>query len=208
MGLKSGVLITFEGIEGCGKSTQIEKIYNFFKKKKIKCIKTREPGGTRLSEKIRKLIIHDLKNNEDNLTELLLLFASRSNHFLKISKYLKKKYIVICDRYIDSTYVYQHYEQGQSLKFIDFLQKKIDNNVRPNITFFLDVSTNISKNRVRKRRKLDRFDRYNKKKMNNLRKSFLKLTKKYKRIIKIDGSKNKNEVHNDIIKYLTKQNVI
>ena len=94
------------------------------------------------------------------------------------------------------------------MKFIDFLQKKIDNNVRPNITFFLDVSTNISKNRVRKRKKLDRFDRYNKKKMNNLRKSFLKLTKKYKRIIKIDGSKNKNEVHNDIIKYLTKKNVI
>ena len=127
MGLKKGVLITFEGIEGCGKSTQIEKIFKFLKKKKIKCIKTREPGGTRLSEKIRKLIIYDLKNNEDNLTELLLLFASRSNHFIKMSKYLKKKYVVICDRYIDSTYAYQHYEQGQSLKFINSLQKKIDN---------------------------------------------------------------------------------
>ena len=122
-----------------------------------------------------------------------------------MSKYLKKKYIVICDRYIDSTYVYQHYEQGQSLKFINFLQKKIDNNVKPNITFFLDVKPSISKNRVYKRKKLDRFDKYNKTKMNNLRKSFLKLTKKYKRIIKIDGSKNKNEVHNDIIKYLTKK---
>ena len=90
MGLKRGLLITFEGIEGCGKSTQINKLYNFFKKKKIKCIKTREPGGTKLSEKIRKIIIEDLKNNEDNFTELLLLFASRSNHMLKISNYLKK----------------------------------------------------------------------------------------------------------------------
>lgn len=208
MGIKKGVLITFEGIEGCGKSTQIDKIYRFLKKKKIKCIKTREPGGTRLSEKIRKIIIHDLKNNEDNLTELLLLFASRSNHFLKMSRYLKKKYVVICDRYIDSTYVYQHYEQGQSLKFINFLQKKIDNNVKPNITFLLDVSPNISKKRINKRKKLDRFDRYNKMKMNNLRKSFVKLTKKYKRIVKIDGSKNVNAVHNDIVNYLLKKNVI
>ena len=71
MGLKKGNLITFEGIEGSGKSTQISKLYKYFKKKKIKCFKTREPGGTKLSEKIRKLIINDLKNNEDNLTELL-----------------------------------------------------------------------------------------------------------------------------------------
>ena len=208
MGVKKGVLITFEGIEGCGKSTQIEKIFKFLKKKKIKCIKTRAPGGTRLSEKIRKLIIYDLKNNEDNLTELLLLFASRSNHFIKMSKYLKKKYVVICDRYIDSTYAYQHYEQGQSLKFINSLQKKIDNDVKPNITFFLDVTPSISKNRVFKRKKQDRFDMYNKTKMNNLRKSFLKLAKKYKRIVKIDGSKNENEVHDEIIKILMKKNVI
>ena len=208
MGINKGVLITFEGIEGCGKSTQIEKVYKFLKKKKIKCIKTREPGGTKLSEKIRKLIIHDLKNNEDNLTELLLLFASRSNHFLKMSEYLKKKYIVICDRYIDSTYAYQHYEQGQSLKFINILQKKIDNNVKPNITFFLDITPSISKKRLNKRKKLDRFDKYNKTKMNNLRKSFLKLTKKHKRIVKIDGSRNENQVHKDIINYLSKKNVI
>ena len=208
MGIKKGILITFEGIEGCGKSTQIDKIYRFFKKKKIKCIKTREPGGTRLSEKIRKIIIHDLKNNEDNLTELLLLFASRSNHFLKMSKYLKKKYVVICDRYIDSTYAYQYYEQGQSLKLINFLQKKIDNNVKPNITFFLDVSPSVSKQRINKRKKRDRFDRYNKIKMNNLRKSFIKLTRKYKRIVKIDGSKNVNVVHNDIVNYLLKKNVV
>ena len=125
-----------------------------------------------------------------------------------MSKYLKKKYIVICDRYIDSTYAYQHYEQGQSLKFINFLQKKIDNNVKPDITFFLDVSPSVSKKRINKRKKLDRFDKYNKMKMNNLRKSFIKLTKKYKRIVKIDGSKNANAVHNDIVDYILKKNVI
>ena len=208
MGLNKGILITFEGIEGSGKSTQINRIYKYLKKNNIKCIKTREPGGTKLSEKIRKLIINELKNNEDNLTELLLLFASRSNHFLKMSKYLKKNYVVICDRYIDSTYVYQHYEQGQSLKFINFLQKKIDNNVKPYITFLLDISPELSKKRLLKRKKLDRFDRYNKSKMNSLRKSFLKLSKKFQRIIKIDGNKNENIVHNEIIDCLIKKNVI
>ena len=208
MGLNRGILITFEGIEGSGKSTQINRIYKYLKKNNIKCIKTREPGGTKLSEKIRKLIINELKNNEDNLTELLLLFASRSNHFLKMSKYLKKNYVVICDRYIDSTYVYQHYEQGHSLKFINFLQKKIDNNVKPYITFLLDISPELSKKRLLKRKKLDRFDRYNKSKMNSLRKSFLKLSKKFQRIIKIDGNKNENIVHNEIIDCLIKKNVI
>ena len=138
----------------------------------------------------------------------MLLFASRSNHFLKMSKYLKKKYIVICDRYIDSTYAYQYYEQGQSLKLINFLQKKIDNNIKPYITFFLDIPPSLSKKRLRKRKKIDRFDKYNIPKMKKLRNSFLKLSKKFKRIIKIDGTKNEKEVNKDIITFLVKKNVI
>lgn len=208
MGLKRGVLITFEGIEGCGKSTQINKLYSFLKKNKIKCIKTREPGGTKLSEKIRKLIIKDLKNNEDILTELLLLFASRSNHTLKITHFLKKNYIVLCDRYIDSTYVYQHYEQGQSLKFINFLQKKIANKAKPFITFFLDIPSELSKKRLSKRKKLDRFDKYSLIKIKNLRKSFLKLSIKFKRIVKIDGANSEHVVHKEIITHLSKKNVL
>ena len=125
-----------------------------------------------------------------------------------MSKYLKKKYVVICDRYIDSTYVYQHYEQGQSLQFINFLQKKIDNNIKPYITFLLDIPPELSKKRLLNRKKLDRFDRYNKIKMNSLRKSFLKLSKKFQRIVKIDGTKNENIVHNEIVKRLIKKNVI
>ncbi len=137
-----------------------------------------------------------------------MLFASRSNHFLKMSKFLKKKYVVVCDRYIDSTFVYQHYEQRQSLKFINFLQNKIDNNTEPYITFLLDIPPKLSKKRLNKRKKLDRFDKYNISKLNRLRKSFLKLNKKFKRIVKIDGTKNANEVHKDIINYLKKKNVI
>ena len=208
MGIGKGNLITFEGIEGSGKSTQLNEVYKFLKKRKIKCIKTREPGGTRLAEKIRKLIIKDLKNNEDNLTELLLLFAARSNHFLKIKKFIKKGYLVLCDRYIDSTYAYQHYEQGQDIKLINFLQNLISKKSFPKITFFIDIPVKISKSRVKGRGRLDRFDQYGEKKLNKLRKSFINLTKKHNRIIKIDGTKNKKDITIQIVNYLIKKNVI
>ena len=208
MGIGKGNLITFEGIEGSGKSTQLNEVYKFLKKRKIKCIKTREPGGTRLAEKIRKLIIKDLKNNEDNLTELLLLFAARSNHFLKIKKLIKKGYLVLCDRYIDSTYAYQHYEQGQDIKLINFLQNLISKKSFPKITFFIDIPVKTSKLRVKSRGSLDRFDKYGEKKLNKLRKSFINLTKKHNRIIKIDGTKNKKDITIQIVDYLIKKNVI
>lgn len=208
MGIGKGNLITFEGIEGSGKSTQLNEVYKFLKKRKIKCIKTREPGGTRLAEKIRKLIIKDLKNNEDNLTELLLLFAARSNHFLKIKKFIKKGYLVLCDRYVDSTYAYQHYEQGQDIKLINFLQNLISKKSFPKITFFIDIPVKISKLRVKGRGRLDRFDQYGEKKLNKLRKSFINLTKKHNRIIKIDGTKNKKDITIQIVNYLIKKNVI
>ena len=208
MGIGKGNLITFEGIEGSGKSTQLNEVYKFLKKRKIKCIKTREPGGTRLAEKIRKLIIKDLKNNEDNLTELLLIFAARSNHFLKIKKLIKKGYLVLCDRYIDSTYAYQHYEQGQDIKLINFLQNLISKKSFPKITFFIDIPVKISKLRVKGRGRLDRFDQYGEKKLNKLRKSFINLTKKHNRIIKIDGTKNKKDITIQIVNYLIKKNVI
>lgn len=207
MGLKNSFFVTFEGIEGCGKSTQINKVYNFFKKKKIKCIKTREPGGTLIAEKIRKLIIYNLKNNEDNLTELLLLLASRSNHFKKILKYLNKGYVVLCDRYIDSTYVYQYYEQGQSLNFINLIQNKIDGGIKPDITFFIDIPAKISKLRVSNRKNLDRFDKYSEKKLDKLRNYYLKLSNKFNRIKNIDGSKDPGSVQKEIINYLNKKNV-
>ena len=208
MGIEKGNLITFEGIEGSGKSTQLNEVYKFLKKRKIKCIKTREPGGTKLAEKIRKLIIKDLKNNEDNLTELLLLFAARSNHFLKIKKLIKKGYLVLCDRYVDSTYAYQHYEQGQDIKLINFLQNLISKKSFPKITFFIDIPVKISKLRVKGRGRLDRFDQYGEKKLNKLRKSFINLTKKHNRIIKVDGTKNKKDITIQIINYLIKKNVI
>ena len=86
MGLKKGFFITFEGIEGSGKTTQIKLLYKYLKKKTKKVYLTREPGGTKISEKIRSLVIKDLSNNTNPLTELFLLFAARAEHFDLIKK--------------------------------------------------------------------------------------------------------------------------
>ena len=139
---------------------------------------------------------------------MLLLFAARSNHFLKIKKLIKRGYLVLCDRYIDSTYAYQHYEQGQDIKLINFLQNLISKKSFPKITFFIDIPVKISKLRVKGRGRLDRFDKYGEKKLNKLRKSFINLSKKHNRIIKIDGTKNKKDITIQIVNYLIEKNVI
>ena len=106
---KKGVFISFEGPEASGKSSQLKELEKFFKKQKISYIITREPGGTIVSEKLRKIILSS-KYNISNNEELLLLMASRLNHINTVIKpALKKKKIVISDRFCDSTFVYQCY---------------------------------------------------------------------------------------------------
>jgi dTMP kinase len=121
MGINKGLFVTFEGIEGSGKSTHIKSLAVFLKKKKKKVFLTREPGGTKISEKIRSLVIQDLNNQSNPLTELFLLFAARAEHYDVIKDKLKKGYIVLCDRYLDSTMAYQHYNGHIQTKTINYL---------------------------------------------------------------------------------------
>lgn len=204
MGLKKGFFITFEGIEGSGKTTQIKLLYKYLKKKTKKIYLTREPGGTKISEKIRSLVIKDLSNNSNPLTELFLLFAARAEHFDLIKKKIKEKYIVLCDRYINSTIAYQHYKGKINLKLINLIQANVDKGQKPNLTFLLDINPKITKDRILNRKKIiDRFDSDSLKNMNLIRNSFLKISKKFKkRINVINGSNEKKIVHNKI-KFIT-----
>ena len=119
------LLIIFEGIEGCGKSFQSKKLFKNLKRKKIKTILTREPGGTKTAELIRSLILKDYfsensKEKFDKYTDTLLYLASRNEHVkTKITPALKKNYVVICDRFIDSTIAYQVYGKKVNRNFID-----------------------------------------------------------------------------------------
>ena len=203
MAIKKPFFICFEGVEGSGKSTQAKLLYKFIKKKITKnVILTREPGGTLFSEKIRNLML-DKKTKISPLTEFFLLMAARNEHIIsKINFYLKKKFIIICDRFFYSTLAYQHYLEGMDKKFIFGIQKKIFNKIHPDITFLIDLNKKESKIRINKRaKKTNRFDRLSSHHFNKIRNGFIKISKLYKnKIFLIKGSKSLNEIQNEITK--------
>ena len=203
MAIKSPFFICFEGVEGSGKSTQAKLLYKFIKKNITKnIILTREPGGTLFSEKIRNLML-DKKTNISPLTEFFLLMAARNEHIIsKINFYLKKKFIIICDRFFYSTLAYQHYLEGMDRKFIFSIQKKIFSKVHPDITFLIDLNKKESKIRINKRsKKTNKFDKLSSYHFNKIRNGFLKISKMYKnKIVLIKGNKSLNEIQNEINK--------
>jgi dTMP kinase len=201
MAIKKSFFICFEGVEGSGKSTQAKLLYKFIKKKITKnVILTREPGGTLFSEKIRNLML-DKKTNISPLTEFFLLMAARNEHIIsKINFYLKKNFIIICDRFFYSTLAYQHYLEGMDKKFIISIQKRIFNKIHPDITFLIDLNKKESKVRINKRaKKTNKFDKLSSYHFNKIRNGFIKISNMYKnKIVLIKGNKPLNEIQNEI----------
>ena len=163
---KKPFFIVFEGVEGCGKSYQAKKLLKNLKKKKIKSILTREPGGTRSAESIRALILKDYfnKGNEekfDKYTDTLLYLAARNEHIKnKIKPALKDKKIIICDRFVDSTLAYQVHGKKVKKSFIDNVHDYILKGIKVNLTFILKVTPKVSKSRLVKRKTKNRYDNF------------------------------------------------
>jgi dTMP kinase len=203
MAIKKPFFICFEGVEGSGKSTQAKLLYKFIKKNITKnVILTREPGGTLFSEKIRNLIL-DKKTNISTLTEFFLLMAARNEHIIsKINFYLKKNFIIICDRFFYSTLAYQHYLEDMDKKFIFNVQKKIYKKIHPDITFLIDLNNKESKIRINNRsKKTNRFDKLSSYHFNKIRNGFIKISKMYKnKIVLIKGNRSLIEIQNEINK--------
>ena len=203
MAIKKPFFICFEGVEGSGKSTQAELLFKFIKKNITKnVILTREPGGTLFSEKIRNLIL-DKKTKISTLTEFFLLMAARNEHIIsKIDFYLKKNFIIICDRFFYSTLAYQHYLEDMDKKFIFNVQKKIYKKIHPDITFLIDLNNKESKIRISNRsKKTNRFDKLSSYHFNKIRNGFIKISKTYKnKIVLIKGSRSLIEIQNEINK--------
>ncbi len=151
---KNFFFIVFEGIEGSGKSYQGKKLYQNIKNKGIDVVLTREPGGTKSAEIIREVILKDYfdpnsKEKFDKYTDTLLYLASRNEHLKnKIRPEIRKKKIVICDRFIDSTMAYQVYGKKVSKNFIDTLHRYILKGLRPDFTFILTVNIKKAMNRL------------------------------------------------------------
>jgi len=153
------MIITFEGIEGSGKTLHIENVARHLKKKKINFIKLREPGGSKNSEKIRKLILNN-KSNFNKYTDLFLYFASRSENIEKIIIKNYQKKVILIDRFTDSTLAYQHYGMGISKKIVENINKYLLKKIKINFTFLNIVNEKNLKKRLLKRKRLNRYDKF------------------------------------------------
>ena len=207
---KKPFLIVFEGVEGCGKSYQSKKLFRFLKKKNIPSILTREPGGTKSAEMIRNLILKDYFNKSskdkfDKYTDTLLYLAARNEHVKnKIFPSLKKKMVVICDRFIDSTLAYQVYGKKINSNFVNNIHKWILNGLKPNLTFILKVSSKSSKKRLIKRKSKNRYDNFSQSFYSNVQKSFIKIAKGKKNYFILNSSKNDNSIEKKIFNITSK----
>ena len=190
-------IIVFEGIEGSGKTHHITTIENHLKKKKMKYIKIREPGGSPNSEKIRKLILSN-KSNFNKNTDLLLYLAARSENINEINKSYKKK-IILIDRFTDSTIAYQHYGMGVNINLINTINKFLLKNIKIDFTFLNTVSEKNLFDRLKKRKSLNRYDKFDMKFYSKVQAGFLKLSKKQKKKYQIINSNLEIKFNENII---------
>ena len=181
-------IIVFEGIEGSGKTTHINLVNKYLKKKNKKFIKFREPGGSKNAEKIRNILLNN-KSNFNQKTDLLLMLGSRSENIEKIIKQNYKKKIIIIDRFIDSTIAYQHYGMGIDIKIIKDINNFLLNRITPDFTFLNVVNKKNLILRLKKRKNKNRYDNFNYNFYNKVQKGFLKLVKKKKYMI-VDSNKS------------------
>ena len=179
-------VIVFEGIEGSGKTYHISNISKYLKKKKIDHIKIREPGGCLNAEKIRKLILNNKVNFNKN-TDLLLYLAARSENLGLLKKYFKKK-IILIDRFVDSTIAYQHYGLNVDIDLINIINHHLLKNFKVDFTFLNIVNKNNMHKRLKLRKSLNRYDKFNNSFYEKVQNGFIKLSKKNKKKYQIINS--------------------
>tara|TARA_B100000945_G_scaffold315362_1_gene314431 strand:+ start:587 stop:1252 length:666 start_codon:yes stop_codon:yes gene_type:complete len=209
---KKFFFIVFEGIEGSGKSYQSKKLYQNLQRKGISSILTREPGGTKSAEVIRKIILKDyfFKNQKDQFdknTDTLLYLAARNEHVRNKIRpaYLKKK-VVICDRFIDSTLAYQVYGKGVSKSLIETIHKHILQKIKPDLTFVLKISLAKAFKRLKKRKKKNRYDKFSKVFYSKAQNAFIKIAKKNKKKYYIfDNSEDNKDLEKKIANLVYKK---
>jgi len=184
------LIICFEGIEGSGKSLHLKSVAFFLKKKKIPFIKLREPGGSKNSEKIRKLILNN-KATLNKKTDLFLYLAARNENIVNVLNKNYKKKVILIDRFIDSTIAYQHYGMKLDKKIIQINNKYLLKKIKINFTFLLIVSEKNLKLRLSKRKILNRYDKFNFSFYKRVQNGFINQSKKNKRKYLLINSNNK-----------------
>ena len=192
------MFISFEGIEGSGKSTQIDLLESHLKKLGHKVAKLREPGGTLMGEKIREIFLQDTLEKVDPITEAFLLYASRNHldqYFLR--EKINQGYIVIADRYSDATVAYQCFGKGLDKNFIDLMHKG-SNLLTPDLTFYLDITAEMSRDRISDR-EMDRMESESIEFFDKVRQGYLKIASENpERVVCMDANKSIDELKDEI----------
>tara|TARA_A100001011_G_scaffold355607_1_gene398943 strand:+ start:577 stop:1194 length:618 start_codon:yes stop_codon:yes gene_type:complete len=199
-------IIVFEGIEGSGKTLHANHVSRYLKRKKIKFIRLREPGGNVSSEKIRKLILSN-KSNFHKITDLLLYLAARNENLEQSIKKNYGKKLILIDRFTDSTLAYQHYGMGIDYRLINLLNNFLIKNIKITVTFLNLVNTKNLRLRLTKRKNLNRYDKLKFKLYKKIQKGYIKISKKKKnKYVIIDSNKpisiNKKIITKEIDKFI------
>lgn len=199
----SGLFITIEGIECVGKSTNAKFISDLLNKKNIKTHVTREPGGTALGEKIRKILLFEQNDSISPLGELLLLFAAREKHINEVIKpNLEQGKWVISDRFTDASFAYQGFGRGLGFDQVNQLKQIIQNDFDPDLTFLLDAPIDVIKSR-RKLNPNDRFESEDRQFFERVRQGYLQLASIFgDRVIIIDATQSIEQVQAEIQSHL------
>ena len=208
---KKAIFVTFEGIEGSGKSYQCQKLNTNLRKKNIPVILTREPGGTKTAEKIRKVILEDYfhpdsKEKFNKYTDTLLYLAARNEHIkTKITPLISKKKIVICDRFVDSTLAYQVIANRVNKNLVNSVHKHILGGIKPDLTFILKVKISKALLRLKKRKIKNRYDKFSKNFYIKVQNAFIKIAQKNKkRYFILENSKDTRSTEKIILSKLIK----
>lgn len=179
------LFITFEGIEGSGKTTQIQRLKKYLTHRGIPCRVTREPGGSLIGEKVRKILLDPEHHKMVPLSELFLYEAARAQHIEEVIKpLLKKEVVVLCDRFYDATVAYQGYGRRLDLALIKKLNRLSSQGIKPDVTFLLDCPSGVGLKRAIRRNQLSkksREDRFEKEKVqfhHRVRRGYLSIAKK------------------------------
>jgi len=206
------VFITFEGIEGSGKTTQAKSLCDELKKKGIACLYTREPGGTQIGLEIRKILLSSQNKHLTPLAELLLYEADRAQHFTEvIIPNLKKGIWVVCDRCFDATTVYQGMARGLDLPLVERLNRLASMGIEPHITFLIDCPPELGLKRAQERmgmgqeKGLTRFEEEAIQFHRMVREGYLKLAQLSGRFHVIDGTKDPSQIFQDILTELKRR---
>lgn len=192
------MFISFEGIEGSGKSTQIDLLESHLMELGYKVAKLREPGGTLMGERIRDIFLQDTSEKVDPITEAFLLYASRKHldqNFLR--EKINQGYIVIADRYSDATVAYQCFGKGLEKDFIDLIHNS-SNLLTPDLTFYMDISAEMSRERI-SYREMDRMESESVEFFDRVRQGYLQIASENpERVISLDANKSINKLKDEI----------